>query len=140
MVSCVLCDVFFFSSRRRHTRCALVTGVQTCALPICRIGRYCRGWGEFMDPATLTALYAMLATFGLVVTDTYFNANTMYLDTTVAESVTEEGYEPEVVDGISISEVKRITGTPSLVASPTIRSRDTKPGSAALAEAGGLEG
>src|SRR3546814_4254529 len=26
---------FFFSSRRRHTRCALVTGVQTCALPIC---------------------------------------------------------------------------------------------------------
>src|SRR3546814_4287604 len=30
------CSVFFFfvSSRRRHTRCALVTGVQTCALPI----------------------------------------------------------------------------------------------------------
>src|SRR3546814_3392952 len=28
--------VFFFSSRRRHTRCALVTGVQTCALPISR--------------------------------------------------------------------------------------------------------
>src|SRR3546814_4838527 len=26
--------VFFFSSRRRHTICALVTGVQTCALPI----------------------------------------------------------------------------------------------------------
>src|SRR3546814_8197349 len=27
--------MFLFSSRRRHTRCALVTGVQTCALPIC---------------------------------------------------------------------------------------------------------
>src|SRR3546814_14124473 len=27
--------VYFLSSRRRHTRCALVTGVQTCALPIC---------------------------------------------------------------------------------------------------------
>src|SRR3546814_5001690 len=27
----------FFSSRRRHTRCALVTGVQTCALPIFRL-------------------------------------------------------------------------------------------------------
>src|SRR3546814_4237458 len=26
--------IFFFPSRRRHTRCALVTGVQTCALPI----------------------------------------------------------------------------------------------------------
>src|SRR3546814_14821766 len=36
---CVLyCLVFFFfSSRRRHTRCALVTGVQTCALPISQI-------------------------------------------------------------------------------------------------------
>src|SRR3546814_4541501 len=38
---CFTCDVFvvilvgfFFSSRRRHTICALVTGVQTCALPI----------------------------------------------------------------------------------------------------------
>src|SRR3546814_8346086 len=29
---CIL--YFFFSIRRRHTRCALVTGVQTCALPI----------------------------------------------------------------------------------------------------------
>src|SRR3546814_3757443 len=27
----------FFSSRRRHTRCALVTGVQTCALPIFKV-------------------------------------------------------------------------------------------------------
>src|SRR3546814_3031425 len=32
MVRDVLADVLFFSSRRRHTRCALVTGVQTCAL------------------------------------------------------------------------------------------------------------
>src|SRR3546814_6541851 len=31
-------SVFFFSSRRRHTRCALVTGVQTCALPIFEVG------------------------------------------------------------------------------------------------------
>src|SRR3546814_5822814 len=36
MISLDLCVVFFFSSRRRHTRCALVTGVQTCALPIYR--------------------------------------------------------------------------------------------------------
>src|SRR3546814_1567172 len=40
--SCLMCGVdisifdFFCSSRRRHTRCALVTGVQTCALPISR--------------------------------------------------------------------------------------------------------
>ena len=32
--------VFFFSSRRRHTRCADVTGVQTCALPICIYSTY----------------------------------------------------------------------------------------------------
>src|SRR3546814_2367557 len=31
---CVYDSCFFFTSRRRHTRCALVTGVQTCALPI----------------------------------------------------------------------------------------------------------
>src|SRR3546814_10866032 len=34
MLFFVFCVFFFFSSRRRHTRCALVTGVQTCALPI----------------------------------------------------------------------------------------------------------
>src|SRR3546814_7816732 len=34
-LQCCMClGIFFFSSRRRHTRCALVTGVQTCALPI----------------------------------------------------------------------------------------------------------
>src|SRR3546814_5123272 len=42
-VICFCCHnvFFFFSSRRRHTRCALVTGVQTCALPIwlCQNGR-----------------------------------------------------------------------------------------------------
>src|SRR3546814_6821768 len=48
--------VFFFSSRRRHTRCALVTGVQTCALPILRDQtdeasriktRALRGWATY---------------------------------------------------------------------------------------------
>src|SRR3546814_7838242 len=33
--------LFFFSSRRRHTSCALVTGVQTCALPIFTFPRLC---------------------------------------------------------------------------------------------------
>src|SRR3546814_3675846 len=35
-MSCLL--YFYFSSRSRHTRCALVTGVQTCALPIWPVG------------------------------------------------------------------------------------------------------
>src|SRR3546814_15079178 len=34
MYMLIISILFFFSSRRRHTRCALVTGVQTCALPI----------------------------------------------------------------------------------------------------------
>src|SRR3546814_3505145 len=34
---------FFFPSRRRHARCALVTGVQTCALPISRADRHAEG-------------------------------------------------------------------------------------------------
>src|SRR3546814_9647828 len=34
VIACLCVLFFFFSSRRRHTRCALVTGVQTCALPI----------------------------------------------------------------------------------------------------------
>src|SRR3546814_6439251 len=37
-VLCLCLCCFFFSSRRRHTRCALVTGVQTCALPIFAAG------------------------------------------------------------------------------------------------------
>src|SRR3546814_15148437 len=36
---------FFFSSRRRHTLCALVTGVQTCALPISGRTAVARGRG-----------------------------------------------------------------------------------------------
>src|SRR3546814_7396647 len=34
---------FFFYSRSLHTRCALVTGVQTCALPICTTHKTLRG-------------------------------------------------------------------------------------------------
>src|SRR3546814_6570854 len=38
--------LFFFSIRRRHTRCALVTGVQTCALPI---SEYTQAWTTFAN-------------------------------------------------------------------------------------------
>src|SRR3546814_4747061 len=45
------CFCFFFSSRRRHTRCALVTGVQTCALPILTFGaRFDRDVESRADP------------------------------------------------------------------------------------------
>src|SRR3546814_19274252 len=56
----------FFASRRRHTRCALVTGVQTCALPISYLaprfqGGFVAGTDQgfaFIDPdASLSALW-----------------------------------------------------------------------------------
>src|SRR3546814_9001440 len=45
-------EMYFFSSRRRHTRCALVTGVQTCALPILlhKIGHRLGLIGKLADP------------------------------------------------------------------------------------------
>src|SRR3546814_4535079 len=58
--------VFFFSSRRRHTRCALVTGVQTCALPISSLV----GIGDFVagadsDSRSALVLAAALLAAGL---------------------------------------------------------------------------
>src|SRR3546814_12110175 len=41
--------LLFFSSRRRHTRCALVTGVQTCALPIYTFSPIPTGYQSFVD-------------------------------------------------------------------------------------------
>src|SRR3546814_1525023 len=45
--------MLFFSSRRRHTRCALVTGVQTCALPICFGDELLRLSGGQIGPASM---------------------------------------------------------------------------------------
>src|SRR3546814_1257707 len=60
-VFCVFClfffFLFFFSSRIRHTSCALVTGVQTCALPIwsgsptVRTVRSPRCWASVSTPS-----------------------------------------------------------------------------------------
>src|SRR3546814_13229989 len=52
---------FFFSSRRRHTSCALVTGVQTCALPICT--QVFRSDGTFTD-SSFTGAFGSFDTGG----------------------------------------------------------------------------
>src|SRR3546814_1539472 len=58
---------FFFSSRRRHTRCALVTGVQTCALPIFALhslvdlAKEARLRNRFFIPSFLYPFLALLA-------------------------------------------------------------------------------
>src|SRR3546814_2455889 len=60
--------MFFFSSRRRHTRCALVTGVQTCALPISRIGilNFININNETADAPLLQDEYGIFAEFNPV--------------------------------------------------------------------------
>src|SRR3546814_2995717 len=57
-MNCIDClfVVFFFSSRGRRTRCALVTGVQTCALPISAVGMSLASSNAFPSFCTLCAL------------------------------------------------------------------------------------
>src|SRR3546814_20705102 len=64
--------MFYFASRRRHTRCAVVTGVQTCARPICLLGPVERGFYRLagIDPGAEQgwrryALHMLLFNFAL---------------------------------------------------------------------------
>src|SRR3546814_3971711 len=83
MFSVLLSYFFFLSSRRRHTRCALVTGVQTCALPISLLGefgtRLSLSWANQLtdsnndgrtrsDGATFTLIQPLLRGAGVEVT------------------------------------------------------------------------
>src|SRR3546814_16122211 len=62
-----MCCFFFLSSRRRHTRCALVTGVQTCALPICVLkDRAFVGLGAIVMSGCTVESDAMLAAGALL--------------------------------------------------------------------------
>src|SRR3546814_2932995 len=61
-------DFFFFSSRRRHTICALVTGVQTCALPIFSAERVKRNRIEARSADMI------------VLADSFYDMNTWDLD------------------------------------------------------------
>src|SRR3546814_7356344 len=64
--------MFFVSSRRRHTRCALVTGVQTCALPICGTGYRPEGAlkAEGQDDPPPTGAAADILRCGVLCNDT----------------------------------------------------------------------
>src|SRR3546814_12924667 len=75
---------FFFSSRRRHTRCALVTGVQTCALPISfRIDHY-------LGKETVQNILALR--FGNALFEPIWNARGIeHVQITVSETVGLEG-------------------------------------------------
>src|SRR3546814_7028250 len=61
VLRCGIAGLFFFSSRRRHTRCALVTGVQTCALPIFHERQHV---GDRQQPDDVIAIGQPLAALG----------------------------------------------------------------------------
>src|SRR3546814_19992572 len=93
----MFCSVvfFFFSSRRRHTRCALVTGVQTCALPIFLRREDHRSW--FQEPHSgglgcsfPAALGAQLAEPERLCVATMGDGSYMFANPTVCHQVAEE--------------------------------------------------
>src|SRR3546814_4615100 len=69
--------LFFFSSRSRHTSCALVTGVQTCALPILRgtTGELARRNAMRNPRRTSATATALLIGVGVVSLFTVFGAS-----------------------------------------------------------------
>src|SRR3546814_2682825 len=69
---------FFFSSRRRHTRCALVTGVQTCALPI-----------SLIAALAMTGLVCILMGCGIPTT-----ANYLIMVAVAAPTLVQMGVQP----------------------------------------------
>src|SRR3546814_1198447 len=104
MMISVSVSFFFFSSRRRHTRCALVTGVQTCALPISAAYR------RFTDAAAATAYVrergapivikadGLAAGKGVVVATTLAEAEAAVEDALVGERFGAAGAELVVED------------------------------------------
>src|SRR3546814_1760551 len=91
----VMC--FFFSSRRRHTRCALVTGVQTCALPIYRYLRL--DFSDVRDPG----IYVL--SFGDTRTAPFRIAHDLYAD---AWHPTLDVYFPVAMDHMFVNEAYRV--------------------------------
>src|SRR3546814_13150034 len=83
-------DVFFFSSRIRHTSCALATGVQTCALPILNsvltveMGQAAshqgKGWEQFTD-AVIAQINAQARPVVFLLWGNYAQRKAAFVDT-----------------------------------------------------------
>src|SRR3546814_9965006 len=95
LFSCKWLFVFLFSSRRRHTRCALVTGVQTCALPISYTGD--TEWTETLVDIGRDAV--------LLIAEAYFRDKAVpyHLDLATLELNLERIDRKSVVQGKSVS-------------------------------------
>src|SRR3546814_579408 len=115
---------FFFSSRSRHTRCALVTGVQTCALPISSVTTDLSGQVAIVTgaPAGLGTRFAqVLAAAGAKVAVTGRRADRIagVVESITATGATASGVQLDVSDPASIeaclSEVSQQLGTPQIL-------------------------
>jgi|GEM_PF-548206 len=82
---------------------------------------------------SLATIYGLLLALGLVSVDTVLNANTLFLDASVAKKFEEAGYTSNVVEQHLINELATIADTKSLVKAPVIKSSDAPSVSAALA-------
>jgi tetratricopeptide (TPR) repeat protein len=83
---------------------------------------------------TLATLYALLAGLGLVAFDSVISSQSVYLEAKTAHVLEEEGYSKEVIDGLFVTQLKKIGGTKSLIKGTSITSSKVKPVSVALAE------
>src|SRR3546814_5336113 len=95
-------SMFFVSSRRRHTSCALVTGVQTCALPIFSDRRARQGRGMNLSSTLSFADKAAITGVGQTdfVKGTERTAVEMML-TASRRAIADAGLKPSDIDGRS---------------------------------------
>src|SRR3546814_2140117 len=91
----LLVTFFFFSSRRRHTRCALVTGVQTCALPILPSAL-------LLLQLLAVVLLALAAARPVIAQDTPLSAHTVFIVDASASMGAREGTATRTGDRKSV--------------------------------------
>src|SRR3546814_670154 len=105
-MDCMICFLFFFSSRRRHTRCALVTGVQTCALPIF-IAELSANHNGQLERALRTIEVAQRSGANAIKLQTY-TADTMTIDSDRPEFIVRGG----IWDGFKLYDLYKWAETP----------------------------
>lgn len=88
---------------------------------------------------SLATIYGLLLALGLVSVDTVLNANTLYLDSSVAAKFEEAGYTSEVVEQHLIHDLAIIADTKSLIKAPVVKSSDSPSFSAAIASVVNLQ-
>src|SRR3546814_18266248 len=109
-------SLLFVSSRRRHTRCALVTGVQTCALPILAAGqqgRFTIGLAVANNEAAISHASTLIARAASepeirIIVHTDIDAVRDQLMHARETSLREAGREPNFSDSSARSEERRV--------------------------------